>query len=332
MTGRISIFLLLFGLAASGQTSSGEEHRMAQPAPVAEQPAHYTLGPGDQISLHVQDLDDVSEKPVRIDPSGVIDLPLVGRVNAAGLTIDQLREALTTKLSKYVESPRIAINVLEYHSQPVSVLGAVANPGIQQLQSPKRLLDVISVAGGLKQEAGSELTITRQLQWGMLPLPGAHTDQSGQFSIAQLSLDDLTKSRNPQNNIFVRPNDVISVPKAEIVYVLGQVKKSGGFALDNRNSISIIKALALAQGLDHDAAPKKARIVRGISSHSGMSSDKANPTEVAVNIQDILDGKAPDIQLNPDDVLFVPNSLARSATRRVTEAAIQIATGVVIFH
>ncbi len=332
MTGWIAILVLLGGVALTAQTSPVDEHQRAATALVAEQPLHYSLGAGDLISLHVQDLDDVSEKPVRIDPSGVIDLPLIGRVNAAGLSIEQLRDSLTKKLSKYVESPQIAINVVEYHSQPVSVLGEVANPGIQQLQSPKRLLDVISVAGGLKQEAGSQLTVTRQLQWGTLPLPGAHVDQSGQFSIAQLSLDDLTKSRNPQNNIFVRPNDVISIPKAEIVYVLGQVKKSGGFALDNHNSISIIKALALAQGLDHDAAPKKARIVRAVSSHSGSTSDNGNQTEIAVNIQEILDGKAPDVQLNPDDVLFVPNSLARSASRRALEAALQVATGVAIFH
>ncbi len=290
----------------------------------SSQPTQYLLGPGDLISLHVLDLEDVSEKPVRIDPSGSIDLPLIGRVTATGLSIEQLRETLSKKLTKYIESPQVAINVLEYHSQPVSVLGSVNNPGIQQLQSPKRLLDVISVAGGLKADAGNKLTITRQSHWGLLPLPNAHPDSSGQFSIAEVSLDSLTKSQNPIENIFVFPNDTISVPKAEIVYVLGQVKRSGGFPLNSHDSISIIKALALAEGLDHDASPRKARIVRG----GELASNNAK--EIPVNIQLILEGKAPDLQLNANDVLFIPNNAAKSATRKAVETALQMATGVAI--
>lgn len=290
------------------------------------QPTQYVLGAGDLISLHVLDLEDVSEKPVRIDPSGSIDLPLIGRVTASGLSIEQLRETLTKKLTRYIESPQVAINVLEYHSQPVSVLGSVNNPGIQQLQSPKRLLDVISAAGGLKADAGDKLTITRQIHWGLLPLPNARVDSSGHFSIAEVSLDSLTKSKNPIENISVFPNDTVSVPKADIVYVLGQVKRSGGFPLSSHDSISIIKALALAEGLDHDASPRRARIVRG----GELASNNAK--EIPVNIQLILEGKAPDMQLNANDVLFIPNNAARSATRKAAETALQIATGVAIYR
>ena len=325
MTKRLLLVLVaavLSPLLGHAFTSVGTDDKDAK----SPQPIQYLLGPGDLISLHVLDLEDVSEKPVRIDPSGSIDLPLIGRLTAAGLSIEQLRTTLAKKLAKYIESPQIAINVLEYHSQPVSVLGAVNSPGIQQLQSPKRLLDVISVAGGLKPEAGDKLTVTRQIHWGTLPLPKAHTDSSGQFSVAEISLDSLTKSQNPVDNIFVFPNDTISVPKAEIVYVLGQVKRSGGFPLDSHNSISIIKALALAQGLDHDASPRKARIVRGGEVASN------NAKEIPVDIQMILDGKAPDMQLSADDVLFIPNNTAKSATRRAAEAALQIATGVIIYH
>ena len=291
------------------------------------QPIQYLLGPGDQIGIHVMDLDDVSDKPVRIDPAGAVDLPLIGRLTAAGLTVEQFRDALTKKLSKYIESPQIAINVLEYHSQPVSILGAVNSPGIHQLTGPKRLLDVISLAGGLRQDAGAKLTITRQTYWGTLPLPNAHTDSSGQFSIAEVSIESLTTAKSPMDNIFVKPNDTVSVPKAEIVYVMGQVKKAGGFQIASRDSISLLKALALAEGLDHDASPKKARIMR--ASALGTSS---NTNEVPVDLQLILAGKAPDVQLHADDVLFIPSNLAQSATRRAAEAALQIATGVVIYR
>lgn len=317
-----SIFLG-FSLGASVASLPIDEQK---PLKEAVTPLRYTLGPGDLISLHVTDLDDVSDKPVRIDPSGTIDLPLVGRVQAAGITVEQLRSELSKQLTKYIQSPQIAINVVEYHSQPVSVLGAVNTPGIQQLQSPKRILDVISVAGGLKAEAGSRLTITREMRWGALPLPNARLDSSGQFSIAEVNLDELTKSQNPRNNILVLPNDTLSIPKAEIVYVLGEVKKSGGFPLVSHERISIIKALALAEGLDRDAAPKRARIVRA----SEVSTE--NSKEVPVDIAQILAGKAPDVELSADDVLFIPNNAARSATRRAAEAALQIATGVVIYR
>ncbi len=291
-----------------------------------DQPAQYLLGPGDQLGIHVLDLDEVSDKPVRIDPSGTVDLPLIGRITAAGLTLDQFRDALTKRLSKYIESPQIAINVLEYHSQPVSILGAVNNPGVHQLTGPKRLLDVVSLAGGFRQDAGSKLTITRQLHWGTLPLPNARTDSSGQFSVAEVSVGSLTAAKNPVENIFVKPNDTVSVPKAELVYVMGQVKKAGGFELTSRDSISLLKALALAEGLDHDASPKKARIMRA----SALQTSNVN--EVPVDLQRILEGKAPDVQLHADDVLFIPSNLAQSATRRAAEAALQIATGVVIYR
>lgn len=292
----------------------------------ADQPTQYLLGPGDQIGIHVQDLDEVSDKPVRIDPSGAVDLPLIGRVVVAGLTPEQFRDVLSKKLSKYIEAPQIAINVLEYHSQPVSVLGAVSNPGVQQLTGPKRLLDVISMAGGFRTDAGSKLTITRQMHWGVLPLPNARTDSSGQFSVAEVSVQSLTSAKSPVENIFIKPNDTVSVPKAEVIYVMGQVKKAGGFELTSRDSISLLKALALAEGLDHDASPKKARIMRASATGAG------SVNEVPVDLQRILEGRDPDVQLHADDVLFIPSNLAQSATRRAAEAALQIATGVVIYR
>ena len=317
------LFLFLVPFAASYLRAQAPNDETAR----ADQPMQYLLGPGDQIGIHVMDLDDVSDKPVRIDPSGAIDLPLIGRITAAGLTVEQFRDALTKKLAKYVESPQITINVLEYHSQPVSILGAVNSPGIQQLTGPKRLLDIISLAGGFRQDAGSKLTITRHAHWGVLPLPNAHSDASGQFSIAEVSIESLTTSQNPAENVFLKPNDTVSVPKAEIVYVMGQVKKAGGFQITSRDSLSLLKALALAEGLDHDASPKRARIMR--ASALGPNS---NANEIPVDLQRILEGKDPDVQLHADDVLFIPSNLAQSATRRAAEAALQIATGVVIYR
>jgi polysaccharide export outer membrane protein len=300
-------------------------------SPENQQPGHhaaasYVLGPQDQLSIHVVDLDDVSDKPVRIDPSGFIDLPMAGRMDVAGMTLDQLRTSLAQRLSKYITSPQITINVLEYRSQPISVLGEVNTPGVHQLQGPQHLVDVISSAGGLKADAGPRLTITREAGRGPLPLPGAHPDSSGDFLIADVSLDDITSGKNASQNIEVRPDDIISVSRANVFYVVGDVKKAGGFSMNASDGISLVRALSLAEGLSTGAAPRKARIMRAASGKLSAASEEP------VDLQQILAGKAPDQELHPNDVLFVPDNVSGSAMKRAAEAAVQIATGVIIFH
>ncbi len=317
--------------APIGTPSSGSQ---GAPSPGAQgDGSQYVLGPEDEISVRVADLEDITDRALRIDPAGDIDLPLAGRVHVAGLTVEGLRDLLASKLVKYIDSPRITINVQEYKSEPVSILGEVNNPGVHQLRGPKRLIDIISAAGGLKPDAGETVTITRELRWGSLPLPGAHQDASGQFSVADIELDGLVRGANPGANISVCPNDILSVSKASIVYVIGEVKKAGGFSLQSRSDISMLRALSLAEGLTHEAAPRKARILRAPASGAqGVTAGKPDGEETPVDVQMILAGKAPDIELHPNDILFIPNSLAGSALKRATEAAIQIATGVVIFR
>jgi polysaccharide biosynthesis/export protein len=296
------------------------------PANSAATEATYVLGPEDQLSVHVVDLDDISEKPVRIDPNGYIELPLVGRLHAAGLTVEQLRTALARQAAKYINSPQITINVLEYRSQPVSILGEVNNPGLHHLQGPTHLVNVISLAGGLKPDAGQKVTITRRVQQGTLPLFGSHLDASGDYSVAYVRLGSLLDGSNPSANIEVRANDVISVAHAEMVYVVGNVKKSGGISINSADSMSITQALSLAEGTAPGAAPRKARILRAVD---GKPSNK---DEVPVDLSMVLSGKAPDLQLHANDVLFVPDNVPASAMKRATEAAIQMATGALIYR
>ena len=139
-------------------------------------------------------------------------------------------------------------------------------------------------------------------------------------------MDDITSGKNASQNIEVRAGDVVSVPRADLVYVVGEVKKAGGFSLNAEDSISLVRALSLAEGLNTGAAPKKARILRA---SAGKVSDA---TEIPVDLQQILAGKAPDQLLRKNDVLFVPNNVPASAMKRAAEAAVQIATGVIIFR
>jgi polysaccharide export outer membrane protein len=300
----------------------------AQTALIPRQPTvpEYVLGAGDQIVLRVVDMEEISDKPLRIDPNGFIDLPMVGRVQASGLTVEQLKAELASKLSKYINKPQISINLTDNQSRPVSVIGSVNNPGVLQLQGPKRLIEVVSMAGGTRADAGGKIIVTRQLKWGKLPLEGAKVDGSGGFSTATISLDDTLASKNPADNILIEPNDIISIPKAEIVYVVGDVRKPGGFALTSHDTISILQALALAQGIDHDAAAGNSRIMRPAPGGDGK------PHEIPVDIPKIFSGKAPDVPLYANDVLFVPNSAVKSTTRRAAEAVLQVATGVIIYR
>jgi polysaccharide export outer membrane protein len=205
------------------------------------------------------------------------------------------------------------------------VIGAVKNPGVHQLQGHKTLVEVLSLAGGLDAAAGPKVKITRRLEWGHIPLKNAVADPTGQFAVAEVSLKAILDAKNPEENIVMRPNDVVSVPRAEMVYVGGQVLKAGGFVLNERETISVLQALTLAGGLDRAASPQHARILRSVR----PGEERA---EMAVDLRKIMEGRATDIPLRPEDILFVPASVPKKAAIRALEAAIQMGTGAVIWR
>ena len=288
-------------------------------------PVEYTLGPGDEVTLHVSDVEEITDKPVRIDPSGFIDLPLAGRIQAAGLTLDQLKEKLSDKFIKYVTSPAVTVNVADSGSQPVSVVGEVNSPGVHQLRGSKRLLEVISLSGGVKGDAGPNVIVTREPLRGPIEGGHSHTDANG-YTTATFSLDALLNSTNPQDNIVMEPNDIVSIPKADLVYVLGDVRKAGGFQISTHPTVSLLQLLSLAEGLAPDNSASHARILRQTPGGDGV------PREIPVDIPKIYAGKAPDVQLVANDVLFVPHSGVKVTSRRAMEAAIGITTGLLIYH
>ncbi len=285
----------------------------------------YVLGPEDQISIRALEAEEISEKPVRIDMTGYLRLPLAGRLKAAGLTIEQLENEISARLKQYVKQPEVAISVVEFHSQPVSVIGSVRNPGVHQLQGQKTLVEMLSLAGGLADDAGHSVKITRRLEWGRVPLPSAADDPTGAFSVAEVSLKEILEARNPAENIVIRPQDVVSVPRANMVYVIGEVPKAGGYVLRERETLSALQALSLAGGLDRAAAPQNARILR-------LPAGGGNRTELAVNLKRIMTGQASDVPLQAEDILLIPGSAPKKAISRAAEAAVQITTGLIIFR
>jgi len=293
--------------------------------PVNSLRSTYILGADDQITVHVTDVEEFNDKPVRVEMDGAIKLPLAGRITAAGLTLEQLEAAVAKSLLGYVRQPEVVVSIAEFRSQPVSVIGSVRSPGVHQLQGRKTLVEVLSMAGGLADDAGYSVRITRRLEWGAIPLPNAATDATGGFSVAEVSVKGILDATKPEENILIQPNDVISVPRAEMIYVTGQVHRSGGYVLNGRQSMTVLQALSLAGGIDGASAPQHTRILRA-------SQGVPEREEVPVDLKKIMDGKAKDVALQPDDILFIPSSLPKKAAIRAIEAAIQIGTGVAVFR
>jgi polysaccharide biosynthesis/export protein len=329
----IGLVALFGALSASAQTASTAPTATAAavtPAAVVENAAckpqnrsTYLLGPDDELQVSGPDLDDSVNKSVRVDGEGDIQISLIGRIHVAGLTVQQAEQEINKKLSKYIKNPQAALDIKEMRSQPASVLGAVNTPGVHQVSGHKTLLEMISMAGGTKPEAGYKIQIIRQMEWGCIPLPGAKLDPSGRYSVAQVNLQDIIDAKRPEENIQILPQDVVTVPKAELVYVTGAVKKSGGFILGEQEKISVLKALSLAEGLGQAPDTRHARIVRQVGDQK---------TEIPVDLKAMLQGKGKDVEMQGQDILFIPDSTGKRVALRVLEAAIQTGTGLAIYH
>jgi len=322
-TKRIWIGLaILFATLRAGaqQTQAPAPTPAASTAVPATQPAAgcvsqvrstYLLGPEDELQITGPELEELANKTARVDGEGDIQVPLVGRVHVAGLTVQQAELELNKRLSTYIRHPQ------------ASIMGAVNSPGVHQVEGHKTLLEMLSMAGGTRADAGYSIRITRNIEWGCIPLPGATTDPSGRFSIAQVNLRQIEEAKAPEENIQIFPHDVISVPKAELIYVTGAVKKSGGFILGENQSMSVLQAVSLAEGLGSAPDAKHAKIVR-------MNGDQRQ--EIPVDLKSILQGKAADVAMHGKDILFVPDSTGKRVALRVMEAAIQTGTGLAIYH
>jgi polysaccharide biosynthesis/export protein len=235
------------------------------------------------------------------------------------MTAGQLEAELTKRLKVYLEEPDVAISVAEFHSQPVSIIGAVGSPGLHQLEGHKTLVEILALAGGLRPDAGPTAKITRQIEWGRVPLPNAKDDPSGQFSTAEVSLKSIMNANDPEKNIAICPQDIISIPQAEMVFVLGEVTKTGGLPLNAGDRMSVLEALSNAGGPLRTASPSKAQILRIVAGSKKRA-------ELPVDLKKVQTGKADDVSLMAGDILFVPGSNAKRASMRAAEAALQVGT------
>ena len=286
----------------------------------------YVLGPEDVVGIEVFNVPELKQT-VRVENDGTIWVKLLGRVKVVGLTTEALREELESGWGKnYLENPKVVVFVREFHGRPVSVIGAVEKPGIYQLPGPRTLIEVLSLAGGLLKRtngaAGRTVYITRKGDFGDLEMaPGMRQTAANQIEI---DLKRLLYSRHVELNIQIKPFDVVSVSKAGVVYVAGEVKKPGGFLLDDRDAFTVLEALALAEGLTANAAKKSARVIH--------RSDNGSLSDTQVDVGKILNGKADDVVLAANDVLFIPNSRVKYVGKRSAESVVGTLSGLIIFR
>ena len=234
--------------------------------------------------IHALDVPDISGKTQRLDPNGDLRLPMIGRVHAAGMTVPELEAELAKRLKVYLQEPDVSVTVTEFRSQPVSVIGAVGTSGVRQLEGRKTLVELLSMAGGLTADAGPIVRVTRRLERGRIPLPEATDDPTGGFSTVDIDAKALLDSRTPEKNITIQPYDVIAVPRADIVYVIGEVGKPGPVLLSGGNSISVMEAVSSSGGVLRTAASSRARILRRIPGQDTRA-------EVSVDLQKMMHGQ-----------------------------------------
>jgi polysaccharide export outer membrane protein len=292
-------------------------------AATAETERAYRLGPNDYVLVRAVDIEEFPQEPIRIEESGEINLPLVGRIEAGGMTLKQLQGEVVLRLQKYLHDPQVTVAITEFRSQPVSIFGAVARPGVLQVRGPRTLWEVISDVGGLQNDAGDRIKIVRPIEQGAIPLPGAHVDPTGKYSVAEIDARSIRTMENPGENITVMPNDVISVSQADVIYVMGDVHRAGGFVTNG--SISVLEALSLAGGYQPRAAPSKAVILR-----TQLETDER--LQIPIDLKRLIEGKAEDLRLKPSDILFVPHSTMKDITLGALQAVTSIATSVVIWR
>ena len=249
----------------------------------------YRLGPEDVIEVRVFELDQLNRK-LRVSGDGHIELPLVGRLRAAGLTSEEVAAAIAAHLKdRYVQNPQVSIFIVEFNSQKISLLGAVQSPSTYPLIGQRRLLQVLAEAGSLAPNAGKTLYLFRQTP-------------DGRSARLTVPLNELLLQGDPRWNIALIPGDVVSVPpeQAIAVSVLGAVKSPGVHKLPVGDEATLLKAIALAGGLNERASKKGLQIKRRV-----RDGDKAI---IKVNLGDILSGKVPDVILVEGDVVVVNES------------------------
>ena len=261
---------------------------------VANLPAQ-PIGSGDLLAVSVYGAPELT-RTVRVSEDGLIRLPMLKRqIGARGLMPAALEQRITSELvsEEILVDPAVTVTVAEYHSRPISVVGAVHRPITFQADGKTTLLEAVARAEGLTPDAGAEILVT----------------SGGQ--IQRVPVKALLDGADPSLNVHLEGGEEVRVPQAGRVFVVGNVKKPGAFPIQDGSNLTVLKALAMAEGLA-PFATKEAYIY-----HAG--------TEQPVNLRSILDRKSPDIALRASDIFYIPDNRRARMTASLLEKTVGFA-------
>lgn len=278
------------------------------------------IGPNDLISLSVYQAPELT-RTVRVSAEGKIRLPMLKQLlQADGLFPSELETALTEALKseQLLVDPVVTVNVVEYHSRPISVAGAVNKPTTFQAIGAVSLLDAVTRAEGLNKEAGPEVLVSRR-QMG---------PDGNQISLIQrIPVRGLMDAADPELNIRLYGGEEIRVPEAGKIFVVGNVRKPGSYPVHDASDTTVLKMLALSEGL-MPFASNQAFIYRR-EEGSGVKN------EIPIELRKIMDRKSADVTLQPNDVLYVPDNRTRrvgmTALERILTFGAATASGLLIY-
>ncbi|MCF8037809.1 MAG: polysaccharide export protein [Desulfohalobiaceae bacterium] len=257
-------------------------------------PEEYLVGPEDVLKIDVFEEKDLSREAVKVTSEGLIHFPLIGRVKVAGLNSSEIEDLLAARLAheQYLVDPHLSVSVREYLSKEVLVLGAVQSPGRYYLKGVETLLDLVSRAGGVDfSKGGHRVTIIRE---------EAVSQDQGRKIAVNINLRRLLDGFDQYANLKLQAGDVIFVPKAEKIYVMGQVQQPGDYVLTDKR-ITLVEAISMAGGFTRIAAPNRTKIIRV---------QNGQKTVIQVRVDDLTQDKATaqSLTLKPNDIIIVPES------------------------
>lgn len=269
--------LLILTGSASAQEGGGEAVAEPPVEAVGADPLRYPIGARDSLAVDIYDENSLSGTFI-VDDDGTVDLPLLGRVRVVGLTLAQADDLITQSLARdFLVNPQVTVRIASFGSKPVQVLGSVSKPGTYYLAGPTSLLEILTLAGGIKDPAAVEIRVQRP-------------SQPGQLTVASLETLVATGS----GNVALAPGDVVYVPPGPVVYVSGEVGKPGTVAF--LEGLSVVEAINKAGGATDRASLRNVYLLR-------------DGQRTRVNTRRILKGRDTDVSLLPDDHVYVEESV-----------------------
>jgi polysaccharide export outer membrane protein len=305
-----SILLLLtaFSAIAAAQQSG----RVILPSFNGDNLPQQKIGPDDLIGISVYDSPELT-RTVRVGADGSFRLPMLKqRITASGLLPADLEIAIGDALRKediFVD-PIVTVSIVEYRSRPINVAGAVKRPLTFQATGSITLLDALARAEGLSELAGSEILVSRS-QIGESGTPVMLT--------RRIPVKSLIDGADPELNLKLEGGEEIRVPEAGRVYVVGNIKKPGAFPIKDATDTTVLKALALSEGL-MPFATKLAYIYRQEGGAAGKS-------EIPIELEKIMQRKSPDVLLLANDILYIPDSKSRRNVANALEKIVMVGGG-----